>query len=74
MKTAVYSGLRLEGWRLVVQKCGPHESLKTSLYSWSDIQEIPEKVESEAQTGMCMWSTSTRFENPCGCTILDMPE
>ena len=31
------------------------------------------KVEWEAQTGMCRWSTST-FENFCGCTGLDMPE
>ena len=31
------------------------------------------KVEWEAQTGMCQWSTST-FENSTGCTALDMPE
>ena len=31
------------------------------------------KVEWEAQTGMCQWSTST-FENSWGCTALDMPE
>ena len=31
------------------------------------------KVEWEAQTGMCRWSTFT-FENSCGCTALDMPE
>ena len=31
------------------------------------------KVEWEAQTGMCRWSTST-FEISCGCTALDMPE
>ena len=31
------------------------------------------KVEWEAQSGMCQWSTST-FENSCGSTALDMPE
>ena len=31
------------------------------------------KVEWEAQTGMCWWSTST-FENSYGCTAQDMPE
>ena len=31
------------------------------------------KVEWEAQTGMCRWSTST-FENFYGCAALDMPE
>ena len=31
------------------------------------------KVEWEAQTGMCRWSTST-FEISCGCTALDMLE
>ena len=31
------------------------------------------KMEWEAQSGMCQWSTST-FENSRGCTALDMPE
>ena len=39
--------------------------------SMSLLQKV--KVEWEAQTGMCQWSTST-FENSCGCTALDILE
>ena len=39
----------------------------------TDSMSLLQKVEWEAQTGMCQWSTAT-FENSCGCPALDMPE
>ena len=49
---------------------GPHMP-SSSQIQWACYKKW--KVEWEAQTGMCRWSTST-FENSCECTALDMLE
>ena len=48
---------------------------QTWLWLWAFPSGLREKwrVEWEAQTGMCWWSTCT-FKNSGGCTALDMPE
>ena len=49
------------------------DSRTTHAIIFTDSMSLLQKVEREAQTGMCQWLTST-FENSCGCTALDMPE
>ena len=39
----------------------------------TDSMSLPQKVEWEAQSKICEWSTST-FENSCDFIALDMPE
>ena len=49
-------------------------TLRPHIPSSSEIQwTCYKKVEWEALTGMCQWSTST-FQNCCGWTALEMPE
>ena len=48
------------------------DSQTTHAIILTDSMNLLKKVEWEAQTGMCRWSTST-FENSCGCTALDAP-
>ena len=49
------------------------DSQTTHAIILTDLVSLLQKVEWEAQTGMCLCSTST-FENSCGCTAQDMPE
>ena len=44
-----------------------------SLIILKDSMSLLQKVECEAQTGMCQGLTST-FEESCGCAVLDMSE
>ena len=49
------------------------DSQPTHAIILTDSVSLLQKVEWEAQTGICQWSTST-FGNSCGCTALDMLE
>ena len=56
--------------RWIASRCNSQTTHATIL---ADSMSLLQKVEREAQTGVCKISTFT-FENSCGCTALDMPE